>query len=168
MVEYPTDCGEPIVVTNVMTRLSDFRFYLHAIISSMTDLLIAAGWVMLGVIVGSVCAVLGFRSYQRRRMGGSTAVADLIKPHFRNVALDTLCLAERQFPFRVRADVQRGIDGMFGSDAKVLHFCGVRRDIAVEGIRISDCMTPGHYPVVSSPPQYEEIDVGEAEPVAEV
>src|SRR5262249_29803758 len=105
------------------------------------------------------------RAYQRRRTGGVAAVADLIKRHFRKVPLEQLCLAERQFPYRVRADLQRGIDRMFGSDAKVLHFCGVKRDYAVEGIKISDCMTPGHYPVVPSPPQYEEIDVGETEPV---
>jgi cell division protease FtsH len=131
----------------------------------MTDLLIAAGWVLLGIVVGAVCAALGFRAYQRRRTGGGAAVADLIKGHFRKVPLDQLCLAERQFPYRVRADLQRGIDRLFGSDAKVRHFCGVKRDYAVEGIKLSDCMTPGHYPVVPSPPQYEEIDVGETEPV---
>jgi cell division protease FtsH len=77
-----------------------------------------------------------------------------------------ITIAERQFPYRVRADLQRAIDRLFREDTQVLHFCGVRKEFSHEGISLAGCLVDSsHYPTVSIPPEYEEIDIGEAEPV---
>jgi hypothetical protein len=93
-------------------------------------------------------------------------VAELIQAHFSPTPLGNISIAERRFPFRVRADLQRAIDQLFGEQVTVQHFCGVRREYSHEGITLSDCLVSSeHNPALSVPPQYEEIDVGDAEPV---
>ena len=80
--------------------------------------------------------------------------------------MDNITISERQFPFRVRADLQRAIDHLFGSKTTISHFCGVRKEFSHEGLTLSDCVVPSdHYPPVSVPPQYEEIDVGDEQPI---
>ena len=75
-------------------------------------------------------------------------------------------ISERQFPFRVRADLQRAIDRLFGSKTTIRHFCGVRKEYRHEGITLSDCVVDStHDPAVSVPAQYEEIDVGDEQPI---
>jgi hypothetical protein len=93
-------------------------------------------------------------------------IATVIRAHFSPTPVTDVTISERQFPFRVRADLQRAIDRLFGTGTVVRHFCGVRKEYSHEGITLSDCIVPGeHYPVVSVPPQYEEVDVGDDQPV---
>jgi hypothetical protein len=80
--------------------------------------------------------------------------------------IDDISISERQFPFRVRADLQRAIDRLFSADTTIAHFCGIRKEYSHEGVSLSDCVVAGeHNPAVAVPPQYEEIDVGDDEPV---
>jgi hypothetical protein len=66
----------------------------------------------------------------------------------------------------VRADLQRAIDQLFGESTVVEHFCGVRKEYSHEDISLSDCFVESrHSQTVSVPPQYEEVDVGDEEPV---
>ena len=129
----------------------------------MSEILVAVGWLVLGVILGAVATGVSVRRYLRRKDDGSKiVVSHLVKQHFHPVPLDNITLSERQFPFRVRADLQRAVDKLFGTDTTITHFCGVRKEYAHEGVTLADCITPtDHYPAVSSPPQYEDIDVGE-------
>jgi hypothetical protein len=102
----------------------------------------------------------------RRQDGGDTPVAGLIRDHFAPTPLDQITIAERRFPFRVRADLQRAIDSLFSENTTVVHFCGVRREYAFEGLSLTDCLVENeHHPTISVPPQFEEVDVGDAEPV---
>ena len=91
-------------------------------------------------------------------------LADLIEAHFRPVPVSTLIISERQFPHRVRADLQRAIDRLFKEDTMIYHFCGVRTDYAHEEIGFSSMLIP-YSRVMSVPAQYEEIDIGEEQPV---
>jgi cell division protease FtsH len=130
----------------------------------MSALFPELGYIVLGIVLG----VLGAYAYYKytRRQAGKTTMVTLVQKHFRPVPLENITISERQFPFRVRADVQRAIDKLFGSDTTITHFCGIRREYTHEGITLADCVTPSdHYPAVSAPPQYEDIDVGETEPV---
>jgi hypothetical protein len=107
-----------------------------------------------------------YRRGKRKRLAdGRPLVRPLLEAHFRPAALDDLTVAERRFPFRVRADLQRAIDRLFAAGATVTHFCGVRKEHAYEGIGFTGLLVDGHSPAVSVPPQYEEVDVGDAEPV---
>ena len=69
----------------------------------------------------------------------AVTIKRLLRDHFAPLGFDALNVAERTFPYRVRADLQRAIDRLFadGSAAgtAVRRFCGVRKEYAVyEGV----------------------------------
>ena len=102
-------------------------------------------------------------------------VLPMLRRHFGRIKPSDLTIAERQFPFRVRADLQRAIEqvlalpgqGSGGGDGRtrVRNFCGVRQEHAFEGIDFAGLLSDGHAMAVATPPQYEEIDIGEDQPV---
>ncbi|MHB0960496.1 MAG: AAA family ATPase [Pirellulaceae bacterium] len=126
------------------------------------------GWMLVGLLVGSGLTIAGNRWLKRNRYvaDGHASVSALLRRHYHPLKLDDITIAERQFPYRVRADLQRAIDRLFGEQTRILHFCGVRKEFSHEGITLSGCIVETqHYPTVSIPPEYEEIDIGEEEPV---
>ena len=126
------------------------------------------GWLLVGLLVGSGLTVAVSRWLKRHHYvaDGHVSVSSLLRKHYQPVKLDDITIAERQFPYRVRADLQRAIDRLFGEQTQILHFCGVRKEFSHEGITLSGCIVESqHYPTVSIPPEYEEIDIGENEPV---
>lgn len=59
-----------------------------------------------------------------------------------------------------------GYNRLFSEETKVLHFCGVRKEFSHEGLSLTDCLIPSdHYPTVSVPPEYEELDIGDETPI---
>ncbi len=95
-----------------------------------------------------------------------TLIANLIRDHFRPVPTDNITISERNFPYRVRADLQRAIDRLFGTTTKIRHFCGVQQDYSHHALNLAMCIVPSdHNAPVAAPPQYEEIDVGDEEPL---
>ena len=126
------------------------------------------GWLLVGLLVGIGLTFAVSRWLKRNRYmaDGHASVSSLLRKHYHPVKLDDITIAERQFPYRVRADLQRAIDRLFGEETRILHFCGVRKEFSHEGITLSGCIVETqHYPTVSIPPEYEEIDIGEEEPV---
>ncbi|HEV8071920.1 MAG TPA: tetratricopeptide repeat protein [Planctomycetaceae bacterium] len=92
-------------------------------------------------------------------------IYDLLKAHFSPAPLDSLTITERRFPGRVRADLQRAIDSLF-EQMTVLHFTGVRKQYAHSGVNFNQLVVRDRSdPALAVPPQYEQIDIGEAEPV---
>lgn len=80
--------------------------------------------------------------------------------------MERLSVAERKFPFRVRADLQRAIEQLLRDGEGVVRFCGVRKPYSHEGIDLASLLTDEpHNPAVAVPPQYEDVDVGEEQPV---
>jgi len=127
------------------------------------------GWLLVGVLVGGGAAFWFARQRVKRTQRQTqthTPIASLVVAHFYPTPIADITISERQFPFRVRADLQRAIDQLFSAQSHILHFCGVRREYSHEGLRLSDCIIESeHYPAVSVPPEYEEIDIGEDEPI---
>lgn len=131
------------------------------------------GWLFLGLLAGGGLTCLLFvsggqslRGLQRGRQGMKPSVASLLAAHFSPVAMDEISVAERSFPFRMRADLQRTIDTLFSDGMTVLHFFGVRKEYAHGGVELSDCIVDSnHNPAVSIPPEYEELDIGEEQPL---
>jgi ATPase family associated with various cellular activities (AAA) len=121
----------------------------------------------LAVAVGVLGGVLLARWHRRRRqkISGNSPVADLIRTHFRPAPLRDLTISERKFPHRVRADLQRALDRLLVSGPKVCHFCGVSKEYAYEGLTFTGLLVEDYRPAVSVPPQFEDVDVGEDEPV---
>jgi hypothetical protein len=89
----------------------------------------------------------------------------LLADHFAPVSFGELTIAERKFPFRVRADLQRAIDRLFATGTTVARFSGVRKEYAHEGLDFPTLLTDADYPAVVVPPQYEDVDVGDEHPV---
>ncbi len=133
----------------------------------MGQFLVIGGWVLLGAALGAVAVAA--RAWPRRRnsaLRSGTDVSGLIQSHFHPTPRDSITILERRFPFRVRADLQRAIDGLFSEKTIICHFCGVRQEYSHEGITLAHCLvTSQHNPAVSVPPEYEEVDVGDIEPV---
>ena len=103
---------------------------------------------------------------RRLKMAPQTLIADLILNHFHPVAVENITISERRFPFRVRADLQRAVDRLFGSKTTIRHFCGVRQEYSHQDLTLAACVVHSeHHPPVAVPPQYEEIDVGDEEPI---
>ena len=135
----------------------------------MGEPLSVLGWVLLGAALGAGSLV----AVQLRRKsswggGGQKAmtVAKLIQSHFAPTPLDQITISERRFPTRVRSDLQLAIDRLFGETTSIQHFCGVRKEHSHHGVTLDDCLIADeHFPAVSVPPQYEEIDIGEDVPV---
>jgi tetratricopeptide (TPR) repeat protein len=94
-----------------------------------------------------------------------TRVSLLLAEHFDPLPLADLAITERQFPFRVRADLQRAVDLLFDQSTRIEHFCGVKKEYSYEGITFSDLLFPtSRGPALAVPPEYEELDIGEREP----
>jgi cell division protease FtsH len=129
-------------------------------------MLAMSGWITFGLFVGVLAAVFVKRPrrrfFARADASPRKLIATLIERHFAPTSLEQLTISERQFPFRVRADLQRALDRLFDKEVAIRHFCGVRKEYSHEGITLSDCLASSeHNPAVSVPPQYEEIDVGD-------
>ena len=126
------------------------------------------GWLLVGLMIGGGAAYLLGRRFGQaaKQKEGYSPVATLLKSHFEPTPILDITISERQFPFRVRADLQRAIDQLFGDQTRILHFCGVRSEYSREGISFSDCIIQSqHNPAISIPPEYEEIDIGEEIPI---
>ena len=94
-----------------------------------------------------------------------TRISMLIGQHFESYPLDDLTISERQFPFRVRADLQRAVEHLFDKETRVDHLSGVKSGRSYEGVTFTDLIFPdSHSPALAVPLQYEEMDIGESEP----
>lgn len=127
------------------------------------------GWLFVGLLIGGIGAFFARQwSFVGVSIGGqsSSTVSALLAQHFKPQPTSSITISERQFPFRVRADLQRSIDQLFGNEVKIIHFCGVRKEYSHEGATLSDCIIDSqHNPTVSIPPEHEELDIGEDEPI---
>lgn len=94
-----------------------------------------------------------------------TPLHPLIEAHFRPASSASLTISERKFPFRVRADLQLGIDGLFRENTTVCHFCGVSKAYSNEGMGFSALLLKDNWVAVSVPPQFEDVDIGGDQPV---
>jgi hypothetical protein len=93
------------------------------------------GWILLGTCLGAGgVAVAVRRKQQSATASAQIPVVDMVRSHFHPVPLGNITISERKFPFRVRADLQRAIDRLFSSETKILHFCGIRKEYAHEGV----------------------------------
>lgn len=123
------------------------------------------GWILFAVILaGGTAFAIAYRKIWGKNdaRGNVTLVSGLIKSHFHPTPLGEITISERRFPFRVRADLQRTIDRLFGAETSIIHFCGVRKEYSHEGVELTGCLIDSpHNAAVSVPPQYEEIDVGD-------
>lgn len=112
---------------------------------------------MVSLLVGFVA---GGVIFQRAHDARASVVYRRLRKAFRPTPLACLTVTERQFPARIRADLQRAIEDYFTQSAEVQHLCGVRLDSDTFGIDLSYLLTAGAT-VWEVPVQYEEVNVGD-------
>lgn len=103
-------------------------------------------------------AVGGFIN-DRVQQSRASAIYHRLRKAFRPLPLSCLTVTERQFPARIRADLQRALDEYFRNRATVIHLCGVRTENDMFGVDLSYLLTAGGM-VWEIPLQHEEINVG--------
>jgi AAA+ superfamily predicted ATPase len=121
-------------------------------------------WSVIVVLVG-VIAAFAIAAGVRRWKKPPPSLSKLVEEHFRPIPLGSLTISERQFPHRVRADLQRAIDRLFDGDVEIRRFCGIRKEYAHDGVGFSSVITDSHNQVSQTPAQYEDVDVGDEMPV---
>jgi len=103
------------------------------------------------------------------RLRGAAADADFrhahqaLDWHFAGRRHDDLVTAVRTYPQRMRADIQRALDTVF-EPHKVRQF-GIRVAYRHDQLTFADLLEKGHGAKTLMPIQYEEVDIGEDQPV---
>lgn len=130
--------------------------------------------VMIGAFCFGTAIGMGLHKHKDRVLWGRKKVdsnapagltRDLIRGFFSPLTVESLIVTGREFPIRIQADLQRALDGVFTSDAGLRHFCAVRKQHAYEGISFSGLVIGGRDPTVIVSPEYDEVDIGEAQPI---
>lgn len=90
---------------------------------------------------------------------------DVALKHFGRTQIAGLTILERTFPVRIRPDLQLAIDAVL-REFQIQHFCGVQAQYH-EPASLSNCLTKTdeHVRLRCTPPQYQEVDVGDELPV---
>jgi cell division protease FtsH len=118
---------------------------------------------LLLIIAGAIAtAYFYFRRSQRKSLPFQ------LRQHFRHQRLEQLTVSERQFPAHIRADLQRALDE-FLTKVEVHSFFGVYTEMGFGGVDFNNLLKEDlidfHGAAKAGPPQYEQIDIGETEPL---
>jgi len=88
-----------------------------------------------------------------------------VSEHFGSVPPEEIVSAIREFPTRMRADIQRAIEALLVGPLAPKRSLGLAKRYSHEDITFPGLLMDDHDPVRISPMQYVEIDVGEDTPV---
>lgn len=130
---------------------------------------------VLSVLALLVVVAIGVTIYLLVRWSRQKTLPYKLMQHFAQKRLDQLAVAERQFPAQIRADVQRGIESFIAGElpakapVAVRSFFGVYSDSPYGDIDFNDLLKDNLIDfgnaAKAGPPQYEQLDIGEAEPL---
>lgn len=125
---------------------------------------VIAGIATLAALAGLVALAAWFVIKRLRKR----SITGMLKEHFHGKPFDRIAVTERMFPLHIRADLQRAVND-FLAIAAIRAFVGVTSQHGFGGVDFATLLDEGirkmSGDVVIGPPQYEEIDVGEDEPV---
>lgn len=96
------------------------------------------------------------------RNTGTVGLNSLLGAHFALLGLEELVVTRRDFPHWMRPDLQRGLEALFSGLANS-HFCGARVRDQDFAFRMCDLAEAGDG-IVAGPAEYQDIDIGEAQP----
>lgn len=139
----------------------------------MGEVLTVLGLIALGAVAGIVFASLVVvrmaqicgKEQETEEASDQAAISKQLEEHFGQFTTDALTITERTFPSRARADLQRAIDQLLDRQIKIDYFSGITRRY-YEPPTLNACLSPDEQsPMKLTPPQFDEIDIGEAEPI---
>ena len=99
---------------------------------------------------------------------GTSSIPTLIREHIGPQSIAELEITEREFPYHIRADLQRALDNIMCDGVEPKYVGGIRKRYSdpMDGLGFSSLI---HYEdentAVPVPLEYEELDVGDADPV---
>lgn len=88
----------------------------------------------------------------------------LIRKHFQPMSVTDLVTSSRMFPARMRADLQKALDDRLGTE-QGSNFFGIHRRYSYDTAQFAILLDDSGDPALIAPPRYEEVDIGEDEPV---
>jgi hypothetical protein len=83
--------------------------------------------------------------------------------HFAGLAQDEIIATSRQFPGHMRADVQVALDKLFSTSP--IRFFGLYEQYRYETLTYAALTKDGQHAVTISAAQYQDVDIGESEPI---
>ncbi len=86
-----------------------------------------------------------------------------IGAHFPGVPREHIVASHRIFPGHMRADIQPVVEQLFS--ARAARFVGILEHHRYETLTFSALLMDGQHAYMIAPLQYEDVDIGEAEPV---
>ena len=87
----------------------------------------------------------------------------LLDWHFGDLPIDNFVKTSRSYPGRVRADLQLAVDELFNQ--KAIRAIGIKQQYAHEKVDLTALWTSGRQAVGLAPISYEELEIGELEPI---
>jgi cell division protease FtsH len=106
-----------------------------------------------------------FRRTLDGALGKSRTIGPFLTAHFDPLTMEDVRIDERRFPSRVRADLQRAVNRLFDERTTITYCCGIQKEYNHETLNFPALLIDGHSPAASVPQQYEEVDVGDDQPV---
>jgi len=132
----------------------------------MIELVVTGSLAIIALVILGVGAyglwLLAAKVRERER-----SLRHLLEWHFQPTPLEELITLQRTFPSRCKADLQRTLDRVLDADEhRLVTFHGIAVDYAPEGIDFANLTGEfSHYTARIANPQYEEVLIGEDEPV---
>lgn len=105
-----------------------------------------------------------FRRRNRRRRDVKRYAWHALGEHFRGVAEEELVTAIREFPARMRVDIQRAIENLFVGPREPKRSLGLSKSYSHEAFTLPGLFIDEHDPARIAPMQYVDVDVGEDAP----
>jgi len=89
-----------------------------------------------------------------------------VASHFDGIATEDIVTAIREFPARMRADIQAALETLFAGTLKGARGLGLAKRYSHDKLTFSQLLEQDHHQAVKiAPMRYMEVDVGEDEPV---
>src|SRR5262249_52901724 len=88
---------------------------------------------------------------------------ELLRDHFAGLPPESIAASSRVFPRRMRADLQRALQ--VTCIDRAIKTVGIHCTYQHESLRFSVLVEQGSHPKSIAPLQYEDVDIGEADPV---
>jgi len=93
-------------------------------------------------------------------------IHEFVRKHFYPLHTSELITATREFPLRMRVDIQCAFDKLLGDYYNSDNFTGIHASHSYEGIKFTDLLQEGQYAPTIAPPRYDEIDIGDEDAVS--
>ena len=155
--------GHPLLITSTPLAADDNQGKLHCALCGKS----ADEQSLLGGEHSLFCAPCMLTAANRRsdtlRSRTFKFAHEAIAWHFAGLAQDEIVTTSRQFPGHMRADVQVALDKLFS--ASPIRFFGLHEQHRYETLTYATLTKDGQYAVTISAAQYQDVDIGEDEPV---